>query len=173
MAQLGSAQWNAETLLELYTGLLDHAQDVRDSALAALKLVARQQPQPATLTPLRILRLYFPLNNFDFLVELGTSGTSEALSLAREILTTEIVSGSNAQFEAVVTRLIKENREAVLEPLRKMQLSKEKSKILRAAIKRPVSDALEALERSARFQDNAKQPQTNYYALGELPPERD
>ncbi len=44
--------WDVDTILDLYTGLIDHAEDVRAEAMMALWEIAWKQPVPVSVTPI-------------------------------------------------------------------------------------------------------------------------
>jgi hypothetical protein len=48
-------EWNLDTLLDVHIGWLDHAQDVKYSALDALMRIAKKQPEPVAVSPVGLL----------------------------------------------------------------------------------------------------------------------
>jgi hypothetical protein len=166
MDALRNAEWNLETMLDLYTGLLDHADEVRASASNALKEIAKRNPESITISPLSLLGKYS--EDLWFFADFGTP---EALSIARQVLT-NITNGSNAEFEATLRTIVKDRRLDLLEHVQTLKLSQTKAKILRSVLP-PTFSKQTALENSARFQDAAKEVEHGYFDLPKLPGERD
>lgn len=68
-------------LLDLHCGLLDHAEDVRVSAIDALQEIAKRTPNPIEITPVMLLSDFLfsftatsrvAADTFQFLVQLDT-----------------------------------------------------------------------------------------------------
>ncbi|KPL07043.1 hypothetical protein AMJ85_09745 [candidate division BRC1 bacterium SM23_51] len=141
MKSLKEAEWNLYTLLDLHIGLLDHAQDVRLTALDALMAIAEKLPQPITLSPISLLADYifsvtvssgYTALIFQFLVQLGTPEADQAVE--------KIMAGARTMrvndFRDFVDILITERRSNLLKGVEKTRLSRTKAEILRRALDR-------------------------------------
>ena len=51
MLSLSEDEWDLNTLLNLFLGILDHAEDVRIAAMDALMEIAARSPEPFTVSP--------------------------------------------------------------------------------------------------------------------------
>ena len=116
-------------LLDLHCGLLDHAEDVRVSAIDALQEIAKRTPKPIEITPVMLLSDFLfsftatsrvAADTFQFLVQLDTPEAHEAM--ARALLRVQ----RNEDFSAFVGILRHANRLEVLRRLEPAKLSKTK-----------------------------------------------
>lgn len=132
------APWTLATILDLHCGLLDHAHDVRQTAMQTLIGVALKRPAPLAVTPVALLA-YF-VNAFSVasgidagvvrcFAELHTAEADTALS---DLL--ESGTGSNQQFEHWTTILKAANREEILRRVCPERLSTTRRKMLKNAL---------------------------------------
>lgn len=141
MLSLTAEEWNLNTLLNLFIGILDHAEDVRIAAMDALMEIAARSPEPFTVSPISMLTRYM----FDFTVASGYTpymfrslvqfGTPEAMQAAESALKRV---ARNDDFRKFLDILIEEGRSEVLRNMAEENLSKQKTRLLR--------DALDAIE---------------------------
>jgi hypothetical protein len=134
---LRDAEWNLATLLDLHCGLLDHAEDVRVSAMNALQEIAKRTPKPIKITPVMLLSDFlfsFTASSrvavyiFQFLVQLDTPEAHQAME--RALLRVQ----RNEDFSAFVGILQHANRLEVLRRLEPAKLSKTKAAVVRSAL---------------------------------------
>jgi hypothetical protein len=125
------------TLLDLHCGLLDHAEDVRVSAMNALQEIAKRTPKPIKITPVMLLSDFlfsFTASSrvavyiFQFLVQLDTPEAHQAME--RALLRVQ----RNEDFSAFVGILQHANRLEVLRRLELAKLSKTKAAVVRSAL---------------------------------------
>ena len=141
MLSLSDEEWNLDTLLGLYLGILDHSESVRIASMDALMEIARKSPEPFTVSPLSMLLLHF----FDFTAASGyvsymfqslvQFGTPEAIQAAEWALRRV---ARNEDFKKFLDILVEEGKSEMLRNLAGENLSKQKTKLLR--------DALDAIE---------------------------
>lgn len=141
MLSLQGEEWSLNTLLYLYLGILDHAEDVRMAAMDALMEIAKRSPEPFTVSPISMLIRYM----FDFTVASGYTpymfrslvqlGTPEAVQASESALRHV---ERNDDFRKFLDILIEEGKTDMLKNMKEENLSKQKAKILR--------DALHAIE---------------------------
>ena len=144
MLSLTAEGWDLNTLLNLFLGILDHAEDVRIAAMDALMEIAARSPEPFTVSPISMLIRYifdFTVSSgytpymFQFLVQLGTPEAVQAAESALRHV------ARNEDFRKFVDILIEEGKSDVLRNIEIENLSKAKAKLL--------SDALDAIEHDA------------------------
>jgi hypothetical protein len=137
MLSAKEAEWNLETVLDLHTGLLDHAQEVKFSAMAALEELAKRRPAPVQLTPVSLLSCFMfsftvssgmALSTFQFLVELDTPEARQAIEWALSR------TKRNEDFSDFVGVLQRADKLEILRSLDISTLSKPKASILRSAL---------------------------------------
>jgi hypothetical protein len=141
MLSLQGEEWNLNTLLYLYLGILDHAEDVRIAAMDALMEIATRSPEPFTVSPISMLIRYI----FDFTVASGYTpymfrslvqlGTPEAVQASESALRHV---ERNEDFRKFLDILIEEGKTDVLRNMAGEDLSKQKARLL--------SDAFDAIE---------------------------
>jgi len=137
MLSLTAEEWDLNTLLNLFLGILDHAEDVRMAAMDALMEVATRSPEPFTVSPISMLTPYM----FDFTVASGYTpymfralvqlGTPEALQAAESALKRV---ARNEDFRKFLDILIEEGKSEVLRNIDGEDLSKQKTRLLRDAL---------------------------------------
>ncbi|MFC1719272.1 hypothetical protein ACFL6S_36825 [Candidatus Poribacteria bacterium] len=137
MLSLTAEEWDLNTLLNLYLGILDHAEDVRMAAMDALMEIATRSPEPFTVSPISMLIRYM----FDFTVASGYTpymfrslvqlGTPEAIQAA-EIALRHVE--RNEDFGKFLDILIEEGKSEVLRNIDGENLSKQKTRLLRDAL---------------------------------------
>ncbi len=137
MLSLNEEEWDLNTLLNLYLGILDHAEDVRIAAMDALMEIAARSPEPFTVSPISMLTPYM----FDFTVASGyvpylfrylvQLGTPEAVQTAESALKRV---ARNEDFRKFLDILIEEGKSDVLRNMAEENLSKQKTRLLRDAL---------------------------------------
>ena len=137
MLSLTAEGWDLNTLLNLFLGILDHAEDVRIAAMDALMEIAARSPEPFTVSPISMLTLYM----FDFTVASGyvpylfrslvQLGTPEAVQAAESALRRV---ARNEDFRKFLDILIEEGKSDVLRNMAEENLSKQKTRLLRDAL---------------------------------------
>lgn len=138
MSSLSEAGWSLNTILELHCGLLDHAEDVRAAAMAALQAIASRKPKPASLTPVDLLSYFL----FDFTVASGVRvatfntlvevGTPEADRAVEQVLEN---TQRNEDFSDFIKVLQRAGKSELLSRLQPARFSKTKVAILRSALR--------------------------------------
>ncbi len=137
MASLGREKWSLEVLLDLHSGLLDHAEEVRIAAMKALQEISTRGPAPVALTPVTLLSYFlfsFTVTSgiavicFEFLVELDTPDAREAVEQALSRV------HRNEDFKDFVDILKQANKLELLHRLEHANLSQPKAAILRSAL---------------------------------------
>jgi hypothetical protein len=136
-SSLGRENWDLDVFLDLHCSLLDHAEDVRVSAIEALQEISKQQPPPVVLTPVKLLSYFlfsFTVSSgvtvqcFEFLVELDTLDAREAVEQALSRVQ------RNEDFREFVDILVRANKLELLHRLDRAKLSQAKASILRSAL---------------------------------------
>lgn len=134
---LRDAEWNLATLLDLHCGLLDHAEDVRASAMDALQDIAKRKPKPLEITPMMLLSEFLfsftavsgmAVSAFEFFVQLDTPEARQAVG--RALLRVQ----RNEDFSAFVEILQRANKRELLRRLEPAKLSKTKAAVVRSAL---------------------------------------
>ena len=142
MRALGNAEWNAGTLLHLHIGLLDHAEDVRSAALAAVLEISRRKPKPVTISPVMLLSYCLfdwtvasgnTPRIFRFLAELGTTEANEAIEAIMEGPVEHL---RNDDFEEIISALAENGKMETVKRLSNRKISATKNKILRGVLQR-------------------------------------
>jgi hypothetical protein len=137
MLAVGKAEWDLGRFLDLHCGLLDHAQDVRMAAMRALYKIAKQNPEPISLTPVQLLSWFMfsftassgiALDTFEFLVELDTPEARQAID--KILLRTQ----RNEDFKDFVAVLLRANKLDVLRRLETAKLPKTKAGVVHSAL---------------------------------------
>ncbi len=140
MFALKNAEWSLAAVLELHSGLLDHAHDVREAAMETLFELAAQRPAAVPLTPARLLAYYLitftvasgiDLAAVRCLVDLHTAEADEILI---DLLASR--SGNNEQFKHWVEIVNAAGRQDILRQVPVDKLSKGRHKVLNQVLGR-------------------------------------
>lgn len=127
-----------DTILDVYTGLLDHAEDVRAEAMVTLWEIARKQPVPVSVTPIKMMAQF--VHTFTVASRMATEtvmllceiGTQEADDELVAIL--ECGRGNNSQFQDWVRAIHNTKKDDILRRVRIERLSHNRARTIRQAL---------------------------------------
>ncbi len=139
MLALKDTGWSLDALVDLYSGLLDHAHDVRQAAMETLLELAARQPVAIPVTPATLLAYYMGTftvaSGIDVAVVrcLAELRTAEADELLIDLLVSG--RGSNEQFKRWLEILKATDRQDILGRVQPEKLSPKRKTALNQARK--------------------------------------
>jgi hypothetical protein len=140
MLALKDEEWSLGIALDLHCGLLDHAHEVRETAMETLMELAAQRPAAVPLTPARLLAYYMTAFTVASGIDLAAVRclvdlhTAEADEILIDLLGSR--NGNNEQFKHWVEIVNAAGRQDILRRVDVDKLSKGRQRTLSQALGR-------------------------------------